>query len=278
MKLIIPIILIFCCSTLWAQDRETVRISGTIINAEDSESVPFVHIINVTKRTGSTSDQYGRFSIEIPKSDTLYFSSVGFRVTRITFADSTKNRYDNLRVLLYPETITLSPVEIRAYNLEEILNRSREREITLERSKPEPLFEPKERIEKPTIGFGTSPQGGAALEGAITAFANLFNREFKQRQRLKDILEKEATTNRNMEFRRQFENSYIDIAGKITGLNGTEFETFLELYMPDLDFLVYASDYDLAHRIYHDFRDFRFKYKLEEVSLDELMENAKFRK
>jgi hypothetical protein len=278
MKLLIPIIIIFYCNTLCAQDQETVHVSGTIVNAEDSTTVPFVHIINVTRRTGLTSDQYGRFSLVVPKSDTLFFSSVGFKITRISFRDSTERRYEGLKVMLYPETITLNPVEIRAYNLEEILNRPKEKEFSLERDKPQPLFEPRERVENPTMGLGVSPSGGVALEGAITAFANLFNREFKQRKRLKEILEREAMDNQYIEAKIQLEKNYIDIAGKITGLNGDDFQDFILLYMPNFDFLLYAGDYDLALKIFRDFRDFRYKYKLEEVSLDELMENAKFRK
>jgi hypothetical protein len=278
MRLFILILFIFCCNTLCAQNQESVRISGTILNAEDSTTVPFVHIINISKRTGLTSDQYGRFSLVVPKNDTLYFSSVGFKVFRISFRDSTQHNYEGLRIWLQPETITLNPVEIRAYNLEEILNKAKEPEFSLEKEQRQPLFEPREKVERPTMGLGVSPGGGVALEGAITAFANLFNREFKQRKRLQAILAEEAINNQYLEARLQLENNYKDIASKITGLNSDDFEDFLKLYMPDFEFLLYAGDYDLALRIYNDFRDFRFKYKLEEVSLEELMENAKFRK
>jgi hypothetical protein len=278
MRLFILILFIFCCNTLCAQNQESVRISGTILNAEDSTTVPFVHIINISKRTGLTSDQYGRFSLVVPKNDTLYFSSVGFKVFRISFRDSTQQNYEGLRIWLQPETITLNPVEIRAYNLEEILNKAKEPEFSLEKEQRQPLFESREKVERPTMGLGVSPGGGVALEGAITAFANLFNREFKQRKRLQAILAEEAINNQYLEARLQLENNYKDIASKITGLNSDDFEDFLKLYMPDFEFLLYAGDYDLALRIYNDFRDFRFKYKLEEVSLEELMENAKFRK
>jgi hypothetical protein len=278
MRLFAFILFIFCSNTLLAQNQESVRISGTIVNAEDSSSVPFVHIINVSKRTGLTSDQHGRFSLVVPKDDTLYFSSVGFKIFRISFKDSIQNRFEGLRIWLQPETITLNPVEIRAYNLEEILNKAREPEFSLGKEQPQPLFEPKERVERPTMGLGVSPGGGAALEGAITAFANLFNREFKQRKRLQEILAKEAINNQYIGARLQLENNYKEIAGKMTGLNGADLQDFFDLYLPDFEFLLYAGDYDLALRIYNDFRDYRYKYRLEEVSLDELMENAKFRK
>lgn len=272
------IVLLFSIGIAFAQDRELVRISGVILNAENREPLPFVHIIDRNKRSGATSEPDGTFNLQIPKNDTIYFSSVGFKTTYISFGDSSRNRYESLTILMQPQTITLKPVEINAYNLEKILNKGKTREFSLEQKKPKPLFEEKEKVEKPAIGVGVVPGGGAALEGAITAFANLFNNEFKQRKKLRQIIERESEANMVREFEKQLIKNYDDIAKKVTGLDKEEFRLFSELYRPAPGFLLAADDYDLTLRILEDFREFKYKYKYQEVSLDELMENAKFRK
>lgn len=277
MKLLIaPAALIFAFHLSYAQ--ETIRISGAVKDAETREPLPFVHIIDINKGSGATSGPDGTFSLRVPKKDTLYFSSVGYKATYLTFRDSAKSRYDELTILMQPETITLRPVEINAYNLEEILNKAKTREFSLEKDKPVPLFEETKEKEKPAIGIGVAPGGGAALEGALTAFANLFNNEFKQRKKLKELYEQDKIQSLVEQRERQLIENYKDIARKATGLEKEEFRLFSELYMPDLDFLLAADDYQLTLKILQDFREFKYRYKLQEVSLEELMENAKFKK
>jgi len=262
----------------FGQGKEYVRISGVVLNAENRESLPFVHIVALNDRTGATSGADGTFSLNVPKNDTIYFSSVGFKPAYISFQDSTRNKYEGLSILLTPQTITLKPVEITAYNLEEILNKAKTKEFSLKQTKPEPLFEEKESKEKPTVGLGVAPGGGVALEGAITAFANLFNNEFKQRKKLRQIIEQENVLKMAREREEQLIANYNDIARKITGLAEEEFAFFAELYQPDIGFLLAADDYEIALKILEDFRDYKYRYKYQEVSLDELMKNAKFTK
>lgn len=275
MRFIYAILFFFPLEFLFAQER--IEISGTIIDAENNEVVPFVHILNISQNTGITSDQTGNFTLNIDKNDTLHFSSIGYTTTRIVFQDSSENNYKNIQVKLRPITITLNPVEIRAYHLEEILNKNKPEDVSIIQEKPEPLFEEMEKVEKPAIGIGISP-GGATLEGAITAFANLFNKDFKQRKKLKQIIEKETREKQREEAILLLEMGYTDVVKQVTGLTDEELQHFLQLYMPDLLYLVNASEYDLALKIYNDYREYRYKYKLQEVSLEELLENASFRK
>ncbi len=275
MRFLFAILFFFPLDFLFAQER--IEISGTIIDAENNEVVPFVHIINISQNTGITSDQTGNFTLNIDKNDTLHFSSIGYTITRMVFQDSSENNYKNIRVKLRPITITLNPVEIRAYHLEEILNKNKPEDVSIIQEKPEPLFEDMEKVEKPAIGIGVSP-GGAKLEGAITAFANLFNKDFKQRKKLKQIIEKETREKQREEAILLLEMGYTDVVKQVTGLTDEELQHFLQLYMPDLLYLVNASEYDLALKIYNDYREYRYKYKLQEVSLEELLENASFRK
>lgn len=275
MRFYFAILFLFQINFLSAQEH--IEISGTTIDAENQEVVPYVHIFNISQKTGITSDQNGRFSLKINKQDTLHFSSIGYTTTRLIFQDSSENAYKNIRVKLRPITITLNPVEVRAYHLEEILNKNKPEDVSIIQEQPEPLFEEMEKVEKPAIGIGVSP-GGATLEGAITAFANLFNKDFKQRKKLKQIIEKEKMEKQREEARLQLESGYTEVVRQVTGLAEEELQHFLQLYMPDLLYLINASDYDLALKIYHDYREYRYKYKLQEVSLEELLENASFRK
>ena len=265
-------------TAFFAVQSQPIEVSGKVASADSLEPLPFVHIlINRNVRDGATTDQHGRFSLRINKSDTLYFSSVGYHPGKATFSDSTGASFSNLTILLQPRTFQLKPVEVFAYDLEEILNKKKEENLSLQKNDPQPLFEPKEKEDKPAIGFGVSPEGGASLEGAVTAFANLFNREFKERKKLQELLAAERLAARREEQKRLLIQNYRQIASQAIRLDSAAFENFMELYLPREDFLSNANDYQLTLRILRDYQDYRMRFQLEEVSLDELLENARFR-
>ena len=81
-KLIIPFMLV--ASSFFSQ--EEITISGYLKNPEDKEVVLYAKVYVVEIQKGLYTNEYGYFSIQLPKSETytLQFSSMEFQTTTVT--------------------------------------------------------------------------------------------------------------------------------------------------------------------------------------------------
>ncbi len=75
-------------TTLFAQ----VQYSGTIVDAENKQSLPYVNIGILNKGIGTVTDELGRFSLRaedkgISSSDTLQISSIGYKTITLTIEE-----------------------------------------------------------------------------------------------------------------------------------------------------------------------------------------------
>ena len=276
MKYLWIIVFVFYSIFLFAQEdnQDPVDLSGQVLDSENMQPIPYSHVIVKNRNLATATDDIGYFSVKVNVSDTLVFSAVGFENYQLIVKKG--DDYENIEIILKPKIYTLKPVDIYAYDLNKILNKKDEKPFTMERSQGKPIFEERESKEGSAISFSPTENGGAALTGAVTAFANLFNKEFKERKKLQEILEKEKILNEIRSKEKQLLDNYKDIVQKVTGLKGKDFEKYMVLYTPDFSFLQYANDYELIVRIHENFKDFRYKYKLEEVSLNELLKEAEF--
>ncbi|MFI8378546.1 SusC/RagA family TonB-linked outer membrane protein [Leeuwenhoekiella sp. NPDC079379] len=104
-------LLLFFCVAVNAQ----TNVSGTIYNASNTSTIPFVNIVVVNTSVGTTSDENGNFTITLPEgSSQLRFISIGFTTETVTI-NSTQN---NLRVNLQESTTDLDEIVITALGIE----------------------------------------------------------------------------------------------------------------------------------------------------------------
>lgn len=101
-------------ATVSAQEQATV--SGIILNDNTMRPLANVNIININKVKGTTSDENGRFMLEISVNDTLHLSLIGFKSLRIRATnDWIKNK--TATILLTEKAIALEEIVVRPYNL-----------------------------------------------------------------------------------------------------------------------------------------------------------------
>lgn len=82
---------LFLCQTAWVQGQERAVLNGRIIsNTNDLEGV---YVINAQTEVMSTTTVGGLFSITAKSGDTLVFSSIQFKETRVVL---TKEDFSNL--------------------------------------------------------------------------------------------------------------------------------------------------------------------------------------
>ncbi len=68
------------------------KVAGTIISAEDRSAVPYVNIIGLLSKTGTSSDINGKYALEVPNSEThLVFSVLGFKQDTVPIQGATLN-------------------------------------------------------------------------------------------------------------------------------------------------------------------------------------------
>lgn len=86
-KLFFIIVSLSLCLPIFAQKN----ITGRIINSETKEKVPYVSIGIENKATGTVSNDAGEFSLKISEkispSDSITFSSIGFKTVKFALVD-----------------------------------------------------------------------------------------------------------------------------------------------------------------------------------------------
>ena len=234
-------------SGLHAQQRSAAAElrSGRIITATDSSALAFVQVYNRSSGKGTTSNPDGQFRLMARMSDSIEFRMIGY-------VDTVLNVYQ-LADLNYQV-----PMRERVYQL---------RQFNLRGNRQTQAFAPAAPSKDPYVGYrSVKPSGrsrqedkiglgygetGAAVTGAVTAFANLFNSKHKQREKIRALQEKQ---NEEKYYQALFDYWFDEeIVMEITGLSGLELKRFLAFCKPSLTFLEEATEYQviLAIQRYH---------------------------
>lgn len=78
----VPLLILFFLIGSWAKAQDKVTISGTIVNSQNNETLIGVSIYIPELQSGTTTNEYGFFSLSIPKGDyTLQVSYMGFQTS-----------------------------------------------------------------------------------------------------------------------------------------------------------------------------------------------------
>lgn len=92
-------------------DKELIQFSGVIRNLK-YEPVENVHIINLRKGTGTTSNNKGMFSFIVKPSDSILFRSIGYKNSLVLIPDSLEDTHYPRDIYLLNDTIQLAEVKI----------------------------------------------------------------------------------------------------------------------------------------------------------------------
>lgn len=98
-----------------SNDKSLVQFSGVVLTSDSLSPVSFTSIIIKGTHHGTISDYYGYFSFVARMSDTIQFSSVGFKKTFFIIPDSlTSNRYSLIKIM-EPDVYELNEVIIHPF-------------------------------------------------------------------------------------------------------------------------------------------------------------------
>ena len=111
--LLISLVCVLFAAAVSGQSKQDtlIQFSGVIRNLK-YEPVPDVHIIDINRRTGTTSNSEGIFSFIVTPDDSILFRSIGYKNTLVLIPDTIKTRHYPRDVYMLNDTIHLAEVKI----------------------------------------------------------------------------------------------------------------------------------------------------------------------
>jgi hypothetical protein len=238
----LPITAIVLLAVCFSQGvhAQLVTISGTVYDISARRPLEAVAVYSKSG-AGTITDSLGKYTITIPKKDSIWFSMIG--KSTVKFAVDTINNVDNFNVMIHVYAAQLPDVKVRNsyYKLDSIQNRQDYAKIF--------------NFRKPTIRTSTNPNfnpggvtAGFDLDELINMFRTKRNRSIEALQ--KRLLEQEQDKYIDHRFSKQF-------VRKITKLQSPELETFMAYYRPPFDTLQLLNDLELGYYIEKSFEQYK---------------------
>ena len=228
--------ILFTFQSLFGQQiTPNIVIDGVIKNKKDGKPVPFVHVINVTTKQGTTSNLQGRFTISIKKEDSLLFSAIGFERYTFSLKEGVETAKLSITIEMDTESMELEPVQIFAYRDERAL-----KQAILELNIP---VEPeKEVIQLPGFYYGPRKEVAATpLSNPLSYIYEKFGKRPREERKYKRLEEEHDT------WRTQVLEKYNPaLVKEITGLPEEQIEAFMEFCKMDNQFISVSSNYEIV--------------------------------
>ncbi|NCI45124.1 peptidase associated/transthyretin-like domain-containing protein [Sediminibacterium soli] len=211
---------------------QTVIVSGTVYDITAKRPLEAVAVLSTSGR-GTITDSLGRYSIMVPRKDSLWFSLIG-KATMKYPVDTIENM-DNFNVMIHVYATQLPEVRVRNnyYKLDSIENRRDYAKYF--------------NFKKPTLRLSNNPNynpGGLTAAFDLDEIINMFR----------------TRRNRNMAFLQkrlidEEQNKYVDrrfskpFVRKITKLESPELEVFMTKYRPSYEMVLLLNDLEFGYYI-----------------------------
>lgn len=108
-------LLLFALPWVPAVAQDYIRLEGIVLSSDSLLPQKNVHIISRMTRSGTISDEHGRFSLRALPVDTVFFSAIGFRRRIVPFDQSFLRSGETWKVLITKDTVTMDEVVVRSF-------------------------------------------------------------------------------------------------------------------------------------------------------------------
>ncbi len=109
--LILPVVIFLFVSQVKGQDRKLVQLSGRITD-EQTEPLPFAHVLIMNNYRGTITDREGKFSLVVEVFDTVLFSTLGYKRRTMVVPDTLPRPFITTDIVLQEDTILIAEVEV----------------------------------------------------------------------------------------------------------------------------------------------------------------------
>jgi hypothetical protein len=220
------------------RDAFYVRMAGRVLSRTDGKSVPFSTVYNRVTKKGVVADSSGFFSLVISSKDTLEIRHVGFRpLLYVKPSNRNANYYEEIYL---PESF-FELKEVTIYRKRKVLET-----IALN-----PEYERTDPFQIYLFGAGKPrSRTPASFSSPISAIYESFSRR-EQNLRKLEVLK----ANRQLQelARIRYNEYYVE---SLTGLKGQDLAAFMGYCPMQPNFIISASDYELAAAVLNCYRRF----------------------
>lgn len=159
--------------------QQLVIIEGRIVN-KAGDSLSNAHVLNLTKKIGTTSNQQGVFKIIASPGDSMMISSMGYKNYRATVPKVLPYKVLSIKVTMINDTFLLTETIIRAFPA--TYEQFKKEFVTLKLKK-----NPNEKLFAKIIDKQYNPKGGIVMKGPISAIYDAFSREGKLKRKMAEL-------------------------------------------------------------------------------------------
>lgn len=244
-KMIKPIsitilLILFIVTGTLAQQKESVKISGQIINSENTQPVPFAYIINPTLEAGIVADENGFFEILLPPQDSLKFSAMGF-----------SNQFFKVKSSSVNDTTIIVAMHKMSYGVEEVVvEGEHQMNLGLPQGKAS-------TVPVPLRGdaFDSKPKVWNYLINPLSTAHYYLSRKERSKRKVRMAMSQQ----RNWEKLREYYND--NVIQEITGLPKNKIEEFVMYCNPHFSLDSVYSELTIKNRIGQVFKQYLIDQK-----------------
>ena len=235
------------CSETHAQRRDfNFRFDARIMDSDTAVAVPRTHIINKTQNRGTTSDDFGFFTVTANVGDSIIFSSMGYESLTIVAHDS---MYTNNRIIkLKPAVYILTALDV---GLLSTYDRFRRDIMSMEAQK---AYDMAFDISRYEVFTPPLPNHGGInvpfLASPVTFLYNLWSVEGKNYRHYMSVI------NGTAEFIIIGEKFNGFIVKELTGFENDELIRFMSFCRFSKDYLLVASEMEIRRAIMNKYREY----------------------
>jgi hypothetical protein len=204
-----------------------VRVNGRVYDMTRSIPLPSVSVMS-TAGTGTVTDSTGRYMILVGDRDSIWFSYLGKPTPK--YAVQSIGNIHNFEISLHVNVTELPKIVIQPkdYRRDSIQNRIDYADAF--------------NFRKPRITGSYTPGGPAGLD--LESFITMF--QFRRNKRMANFRDRLIREEQDAFIEHRFSRALVV---KLTGIRGAELDSFMVRYKPDLLFVMYATDYEIAEYI-----------------------------
>lgn len=175
-----PLLLLLC--TLPAQSQNTIRISGTVLQADKITPIPGANIIKINTQRGVVSNEEGKFMIDVAQEDTLLIRAIGFKPL-LYLPKKLPVSEIRVNIILQEDSVMLGEVEVTSRPSPEMIQRA------LRNMKRDQTSQ----VKKPGYIPGLEPPPPAApapptIMSPATLLYDMLSREGQEKKKLQQLL------------------------------------------------------------------------------------------
>jgi len=171
------LLMLFCSCSSFAQNY--VIIEGRVVN-KNGTSLQNAHVLNLTKKLGTITNEEGVFRIFAAPGDSMMVSTMGYKPYRASVPMDLKYKVFSIRIVMREDTFMLKETIIRSYPPTYNLFKKEFVSLKLEKTN--------DKIFGKIADKQYNPKGGIFLPGPISLLYSAFSHEAKMKRKLAELM------------------------------------------------------------------------------------------